>query len=466
MYETNSIPITLRIISGVDQEALKLEFDCFLSSLKMKSKRIVTVIFSFFCVVGMGYQISLICHLFFRYKVSTQIRVFIPKMIEPRYLTFCARYTDVLDYDRLNRETGRNWSFSNVFLEVKERQSNISVSEIFDFTPSPDEAVTLVIFRGNKSAKLRSVRGKEVYDHLKVDKFVYTEMICYRILRINATPELYTKLSVSPMFSGLIFEVNLTHSLQRSNIIRIVIHQGYPYRSLLSSDILYTGYDKMTKTFKLSHFDGFAYDLDVHSLSAPFETDCFEYQKIGFESEVQCADLCTLKETLKAFNKLPFTIIAKNRTPLKMICQHDMDTNNTIDETFTEIQNYCTTRPLCRRSDCKISNSITQISSKPGRKNYFLIRNTVPFHPSVEIKTYPYISLIEFGTYCLSAISTWTGLSVLRLNPILILSKLKSFRRSKKISPDSFSRMTSLQNSIVRHEKLIRRLLVAKNTET
>jgi len=106
--------------------------------------------FTIFIVIGLCYHCGIIFHEFFRYEVSTRTSVFIPEVIEQKAVTLCSRYTDVLDFERLNKETKRNWMYdqhsnvSDIYVD------NMTVHEVFHFTPPVQDILYMIRYRNNR----------------------------------------------------------------------------------------------------------------------------------------------------------------------------------------------------------------------------------------------------------------------------------------------------------------------------
>src|SRR5689334_3201652 len=61
--------------------------------------RILTTCFAFLCLIGLTYQSFLMISTYFNYSVSTTVNISLPIMIEPKSLSICTRWTDVLNYE-------------------------------------------------------------------------------------------------------------------------------------------------------------------------------------------------------------------------------------------------------------------------------------------------------------------------------------------------------------------------------
>lgn len=58
------------------------------------------------------------------------------------------------------------------------------------------------------------------------------------------------------------------------------------------------------------------------------------------------------------------------------------------------------------------------------------LRLTAPSEPSIDVRTTPTLNLVEFLTYAMSCVSTWTGLSIMSVEPVSLMRAVgRNFRR-------------------------------------
>ena len=113
---------------------------------------------------------------------------------------------------------------------------------------------------------------------------------------------------------------------------------------------------------------------------------------------------------------------------------------------------------------CSDALSLTTTTETEGPE--FLIQRIVPSDPSFRVTMTPALKLVEFITYLLSAVSTWTGISIMSLNPWKFLSKKK---RKNKIHDQRIGPLMSrsIQSpSLGRRVVFFSRLNPSENTVT
>lgn len=389
----------------------------------------------YYCLTAAGviYQTSLIIEMYLQYKVSSKIKIAFPASITPAAISVCTRFTDVLDFQRLNQESNRNWknsikeskknwSYSIEADIVRKYQHELTIEEIFKFTPREHEIINRIVFK-KTSGSLTITESEDPYQYLDVSKYIYVEFICYMISLKERESWTFESFAVTPVGSGLIYRIDFASNLTRTRFLMFAFThdpQDYPARSIMFStvyrrDILHTMVD--------NDYTGYHYRLFAKTLEYPYETDCFDYNKIDpkVDHDVDCAQLCMYQKTVKRFNKFPYSIIidnVNNASSLKMISYIDM-LDEKIASQILSIKNDC--KQNCRWTACLDSRTVAVTDSKHGRQlssDSFHMSYILSTHPNIYIYASPHVSFVEFITYIISTISTWTGLSIMAMNPL------------------------------------------------
>ena len=128
-----------------------------------------------------------------------------------------------------------------------------------------------------------------------------------------------------------------------------------------------------------------------------------------------------------------------------------------------EIRLFC--QKFCPNTSCDETQIVT-IHERETHTNYFknvsiAWERMTPSVPSAIILCRPTSTLTELILYMMSSISTWTGLSMMSINPLLLLRRLSKTKlvptlstqklpRNRKIIPiNHMDRMSRLENCLV-----------------
>ena len=400
--------------------------------------QIPTYIFVIIVFYGFIYQSYLTIDLYFGYFVSTKIKVEVPEIMRSKAVSFCTRWTDVMDYRAYNEMYGSNFfhSLTNT-TQIQLLQHKLSVAEILKFTPGVDQVLDKVWFRQKDDYEVYEGEDKSfIRKHFQVSRYIYLEYICYKINRIIREKMESFSLSATPLSAGLIMMFRMNPRFETSYYIKLVLHgsRTYPKRSLPVTLVVNRHYEDPRANY--NHFIIDQTILTTNFRSSPYETQCINYRDLGFEHETDCAFECIRRNTLKTFDKLPFsTIILENdkNTSDKNILSYKDASKRGNGKIIERIENDCFQKE-CYRPQCHFHTSIDHIEQKV--ENRLTIRYILPLKASITINNNPKYPLLEFLTNIMSIISTWTGMSVLHFNPVVgfkfLCRRIRIFLRKRK----------------------------------
>ena len=392
-------------------------------------------LFLILAFAGLIWQLVSICQLYFQYKIVTRTTVFIPKIMNPMALNLCIMMSSIFDFDGIRKSTGNNWTYDAVISEEKLRNEllhDLTVEQMFKFTPQENDVVDQVGFTNSSLSSEIIVKGNDAKKLVKVDKYLYMIYACYRISYIGDEPLSLRHFASFLRSSGMIRLYKFSESFKRSDVIKFAVGpvNEIPFRGLMISPYIFREYNDSLKEAKYGYFVSHHYSMKIELLEYPFETLCYNYTKIGFKEETECTESCVINKTWNRFKKLPFTaaiaVSSKNKV-LSGIDLQDADTNRD----FIKIQSDCANKQ-CSRPSCQDTQyfTVTNSFSRP----FFRWKHVVPLQTSFIISSRPQLTLIEFITYVLGTISTWTGLSIISMNPIDIAIKAWSNTNTQKTS--------------------------------
>ena len=397
--------------------------------MKSRLLKMFSIFFAAGCVTGVTYQILLVAKSYFCYRTTTEIKISIPKIVKTQgSITLCTRYVDHLDFERIRAaspgNTRSDWHYSHEASWIRKYQHELTIDEIFKYTPDARTTLTKVVSRLSDSYESNETNGAAVYEQFDIEKFLYLEYLCYEYFVKNGQKLTYSSLAVTPASSGQIISLYINSSLEKANMLKIAIHSKHsrPYRSLMFTPVQRRNYDPVEGVAKYNHFSSFFTSLRTFNLPPPYDTQCFQFQQIKVSSATECVEECVRRNVVLKLNKVPFSSIINSSIDLKMISYLDVSRPETA-KTISEIQKMCE-KGICSQKSCKDYTDMTTTTERIYSK--FVIRIIVPPYPSVRVKANPALKLVEFLTQIMSVISTWTGISVMSINPRTFFVKKKS----------------------------------------
>ena len=372
-----------------------------------------------------------ICQLYFQYKVVTRTTVFLPAIINPMAMNLCVRIFYILDYEGIRNSTGKNWTLLNDNKSGNELLHELTVEQMFKFSPEENDVVDQVAFTNSSLSSEIMVEGDDAKKLVKVDKYLYMNFVCYMLNFIRDEPLSLEHFTSSSVSSGMIRFYKFSEKFKKSNAIKFAVGpvDEIPIRGLMISPYIFREYNDTLKEAKYGYFVSHHYSMEMELLEYPFETLCYNYTKTGFKEEMQCKESCIINKTWDRFKKLPFTATITVSSKDKVLSTIDLkDTDNNRD--FIKIQNDCV-RKECYRPSCRHTQyfTVTESFSRP----FFRWKHVIPLQTSFIISSRPQLTLVEFITYTLGTISTWTGLSIISMNPFDLVTQIwKKINRNKK----------------------------------
>lgn len=387
-------------------------------------KRILATSYIVICLLGLMWQLIEVSIEYFKYETSTGIRMLFPDDVTFPDISVCLRYTDILDFDELNKQTERTFSFTTDDKIVRRYQENLTLNEIFNFTPSVNQSLTSIVFRQKKSYKRYSCSKNECEKVFSISKYYYLEYMCYRFTSLEQveTSVPYSTIAVSPSSPGTIYKLTLNGLFNNVSYLKLALHSAnlYPFLSLRTTPVTRRYFDSKTLTAKYNTFVSFQSQLVTQYLPQPYVTKCIDYKLIGLDSSAHCRELCVKNHTLNLFHKVPFSVILTAQdlslhNSLYALSYNDV-ANESTSQVLLAIESMCENE-ICNLKDCNRATIVTHTTKEPGSLNGLVLRIILPYTPYIYVKHNASIQFVAFLTFILSTISTWTGLSILRMNP-------------------------------------------------
>ena len=386
-------------------------------------------------LTGMVYQEYLISNLYFSYETTTGVEFYLPETNKAQAVSLCIRYTDILEFERLNHfPSRRDWKYSVKDEDLKRYQQNLTIAEAFEYTPHVSTVIESVIFHTKDSYELQHLNGSQVYEVFEARKFMYHEFICYMILKKDESDQSipYNKLAFSPVLSPMIYSISLTDVLKRADVIKIVVHltEKSPYRSLMVTPAIRRFYNDSTKTSNYNRFTVYQRYFAVYNLPPPYQSQCFDYFSINLDSRVHCVEECLRMQVNLTLGMMPFTyMIRDGQLDQHVVTYVDVEQDN-ISRILFNIEEHCM-EVECTKIACEEKSSSTQHDDVAAET--FIIRQVLPEESWQKVQLLPVLTFLDYFTYVTSVISTYTGISLIGLNSHNFYARFKVWRKKRLV---------------------------------
>ena len=362
----------------------------------MMNRKVLCNTFVVLALIGLTWQVSLICQLHFAYKVTTSTTIFFPKNIRSEPLHLC------IGLPKFTKDT---WKTDGSLIK-----KSYPSKKFFDATPST-EGLIQKMYMSNKSSYADVSILNPGIDIVKVEKILYMGYMCYKftfkqddVLTVQATVTTIGS-------SGMIRVMKFSDKLKGVTIIKFIL--GDLVHGFLTSPYFIRVYNRTVGHGIYNYFVSHHYSMEIESMEYPYETDCLNYKKHGIMDDHQCVEYCIGNKTYEKMGQLPF-IIQVNSTSNFSIFYRLFD-----KQIFEEIQSFCS-EIRCSKAACYDYQVVTVTSPFSGFPSPLTWKHVVPAQTSVKITSRPHLTFVEFLTYILGTISTWTGLSVFAMNPFTL----------------------------------------------
>lgn len=175
---------------------------------------------------GFLWQTFVVSIQYFAYKTTTTVAFVMPEQVRTQNSVVCARYRDVMDRKRIQKETGINFHANNSIEGLTER---LTVEQIFKYTPDPEKVISRCLVRHTNGVV---IRNPDCAYHFNVSKFFTQEYICYRFRRKQRDDYPAERVTHSIIFSFMVYEIIMTKEFEESVIVQVNLMRYSFFKSI------------------------------------------------------------------------------------------------------------------------------------------------------------------------------------------------------------------------------------------
>ena len=389
---------------------------------KQSAVRLLSRLYIAACVSCMIYQQFHIVDLYLQYRITATTTVYSPRVIDYLSATVCIPVSKVLNLTCLNRETSSNHTqdmSEDWYFNIAKTTTAYTLLKCISSANDIIEAYSY--YHSNRSSN-----EPKPMDYV-TERFLFDDVVCFKI-RLSTYPSIALEDAAGLGALGYIF---LNNKLNSTDSIKIAF--GFPdktpVRDILKSPMVQRG-SKASKVvlnwFLTNHFI-----IETQSLPQPYESGCFDYKREGMNDDIDCINSCFINKTLEAWNEVPLTAVISKPFKYKLL-DYNVFFNSSVYSRIATLKELC--RTLCRKIPCEDAQVVTLTESGFYNDLFdylnasFVIHHTIPVFPFVRITSRASQSIVEFFLNVVSTVSTWTGLSILGLNPAQLFNSIFSHK--------------------------------------
>lgn len=375
------------------------------------------------CLAGFIIQATERIQVFFAYGTDTTVEL--NRSNETSYPSIlpCFRYVDILDrrdHVKLNiSPPGNSNSGSHNYHDL----AQLTVKQIFDLTPRPDDFLSGCRFRDQSVSQMTNMMKDKCVKIFRVDKAVSGANVCFIVKPQEERIYDPDRVASSLTHSLFVYQLKLNVTFNVVDIITLTYftsHKRIPYlsRNYASRFALGSGIPGSSK-----HNVVFAYSISHHFkyLTPPFDTLCDDR-----ESSHTCFQDCIHSKLVTTIGRLPYTEVITEPIDLKILHYEDMKNNKTILTAVNAADVSC--RMSCSRPPCSVDVSFTSTQSHAlYTENSLLLIAFVPSSPNLHVTSVPLTGFIDLVLYLSNCFGIWFGFSIMSFHP----SKWTCFWRRK-----------------------------------
>lgn len=402
----------------------------YLSCIYKQSPAIVTVIFFLLCTLGFIFQTSSLASTYFEYNTTSSVGIAMPDLLDSPDVSLCIRYADIIT-DKSLRTYDRTQGKRKV-KELRSLQDKLTLKDIFNKTPSSKNILLECLYRSPRSFNVHQGTSHECQKIFSTEKYIFGEYICFHYSQIIQTNETFYfgTLAFSLVYSSLFYALVLDKKqIDSADYCKIIIHgrDSLPYDSI-AYPIAFSR--EITDNDKYYSFVTTYSKITIQSLPPPYATLCRSYS-LFHQSKRSCINECIKVNSLRVFNKVPFSGIEVKPLPLKHISFSDLQ-NVTFARLFEQISYSC--RSECKQISCLDENYLSTLYKEQSTVGLdgLTLNIMAPSSPSTTILHRPFMSVPEFLLFISSLLGIWYGISMISFNPSSLVKRLiKSYTQTE-----------------------------------
>lgn len=368
--------------------------------MMLTGRLVYLILLRAFCICGFLWQVTEVAQTFFSYKTTSKVLLNSHEANILPTLQLCMLYTDIMDFDRLNRNEGTRWKRTSEFLEIADAQANLTLKQIMTHVPEISDTITSCTYRNPDGLLMMNSDRKECYDYFAVIRYYVQSFVCYQFQFLGPVNYSSKQAAHSLHHPNILYGVTLNQTFSGADTVQVTVFYGeFPFLSRRYSVSINRLSDFVSRTPRNNVFV-FGYSFNrVQLLGAPYDTDC---KRVEWGQENTCLENC-LAGMEQVLDRITFTTFTYGPIDKKHINYYDL-----IDVNRSSIikENIDRCDKQCNLLSCETNYTITyyDLSQRiPGSSDFRAVART-PKAPGLDVKFEAKLALMEFIIYVCSCI--------------------------------------------------------------
>ena len=393
--------------------------------------KILSLIYTILCLLGLVYQVYLVSFEYLKYGVSSSITLKQSNEYTLPSLSTCLEFVEIFDYDLYNQKHNKNVVFNDtttetVYLSGNELLKLVTLEDMHQFTPSAESAFKNCEIRNATTFGYNFHTKISCYEKFDIEKYVISSKMCYKITlksqsKSERSSNVYRMESTyfTPNDAGVLFYIYFNETLfNRYDFIVNVMHpsDNYPFSEFPLSQLRTRRFNFKTRKSIVNLFGSLSSSITVSKLPPPYETFCQDYKSrngsIKYRDSQHCLIECINQNVYETFQKASLTIHYFEGLEMKLLSDEDFSEENFYIK-YGNILSKC--NQTCPRNDCTFISTYTFTTGVSYAHTGIFVM--LPDSPSFDINYGAKVDVLETLNFICSSLGIWLGFSFLAINP-------------------------------------------------
>ena len=385
--------------------------------------KILKICLILFSITGFVFQTSGVARTYFSYATTTHLHRELRSMVKPPVLTVCMRYFDLMDFEKLHRETQISFQGPDSLDSAMHLEAKLTVAQILNYTRDV-KPIPSCAFRNENGEFM--VNWDDVCDNkFRVVRFMKQEHVCFSYEMVNRSDIQLYEVTRSSFGPNLIYALSLP-DLTFSQHVELVLHDTlYPYDSRDYSSYM----DDYTYADDRFAFDVWSTRRTYHFLQPPYHPNC--RSDASPEDRFHCMRHC-LMHSFTPLGRVPCSEILLY--PYDLPCLGSIDRRNaSVMKIYRNSHKTC--RANCNLQSCERKYFVTSHQTL-RRFNYSAdyFRILPPHDSDITVIYMASMDFCQFFSFFCGCFGCWFGVSFLSTNRLLLLFSQRNDKRSRVAS--------------------------------
>lgn len=362
-------------------------------------------------LAGFTWQVTVVSIEYFGYKTTTIVSFGLRSRVGVQISAICVRYRDVIDTERIKKETGIKFAArkSSVWHE-EQRVERLTIEQIFEYTPDADGVISNCVTTDSYGNLKRS---KECRVYFEAIKYFKQEHICYQFHRKQKDDYPIESVTHSMRESFLIYEITFNDKFKELTMMEaMMFSKGYPYLTRDYAVRHRVSFSNKTRPSDFNYLFMSLSDVVVSRLEKPYDTACLQIgPNVGFDCLVKCK-----VHLYGNMDRVPASEILTKPHKLRPFSEADKK-NSTMLERKRFIDHFCRKECNIQAVWCHLHMSITTAVPTVTIDSAFGFSANTAKQPDLYSRSRPVMTFIAYFSLITSCLGTWFGVSALSLNP-------------------------------------------------